>query len=412
MASPRSARAHVGRRASSCWPSATAGPQKPARVAPALFAGGRYVANPWHRPPHARRAGRVGVADRNRPDHGRRRPLARRTTAAGPRMLAVSRSRPGAAGHRPDQPRPCPHDFQLPAGHSDLDPAARPSSPSSPGSAPHGGDATDVVDSLRPVTQHDLGPARPRGAQLVPRTTCAATGRYNRHRMAPAVVGTARRACAQAGRCGSRGRRCSRWSRDGSGVVANLQRGGLSEQAALRPGRSTAPAPRTTSAALAPSRCARCWPPAPPCAGSARARLRGRPRRRGPRSRWGRRAPGIHTIGPLRKGSPLGVDGGAGDPPSGGGPGAAAAETAAGRAARRRVELALAARLTGLGRGLPEIVDLGRVAVLALREIAQISTGSSPRLRWSAPCPARPGPASPATARGRHRRSASSACRG
>jgi uncharacterized NAD(P)/FAD-binding protein YdhS len=200
--------------------------RQPARVAPVLFASGRYVANPWRTDPR-RIAGpdervllvgtgltmvdvALSLAHDERP----------------PRMLAVSRNGLGPRTHRPGQPRD-QQAFPLPAGHGDLATLLRGFFVELGRVGRYGGDASDVVDSLRPVAQTiwiRLGSEERRWFLANLRRQWE----VHRHRMAPAV-GARLQELQASGALAIEGAAVTALVPSGDGVLATLQRDGRSE---------------------------------------------------------------------------------------------------------------------------------------------------------------------------------------
>jgi uncharacterized NAD(P)/FAD-binding protein YdhS len=269
-----------------------------ARISTALRASRHYVADPWSADPR-RHAGRdervlligtgltmVDVA------------LSLHADGAGPRMLAVSRSGLHPRGHRPGQPRRL-LTFPLADGSGGMGALMRAFFGELGTAASLGGDITDVVDSIRPVTQQIWCTLDPEER----RWFLANVRRHwevNRHRMAPAVAARIE-ALRDSGALRIERAGVAELRRGGAGVLAVLERDGRTEEVEFdRVINCAGPEDdvrRIETTPLAPLLAAGTVRPDPLGLG-LEVGLDGRLI-----DAEGAAAPNLHAVGPLRKGS-------------------------------------------------------------------------------------------------------------
>jgi len=201
--------------------------RQPARLSPSLLRGESYVADPWGADP--RQLAKPGESvllvgtGLTMVDVA----LSLATGGRSPRMLAVSRSGLLPRGHRPGQPQDLPA-FPLPPGHSDLAVLLRAFFAELALIGRVGGDVTDVVDSMRPVTQRiwiRLSPEERRWFL----GNLRRQWEIHRHRMAPEVATRLEGMC-RAGVLRTEAAAVTALQPAGEGVLVTLQRGGGSEQ--------------------------------------------------------------------------------------------------------------------------------------------------------------------------------------
>lgn len=220
--------------------------------------------------------------------------------ADGPRMLAVSRTGLAPLGHRPGRPLEHPP-FPLPPGRADLGALMQAFFAELSRLGTDGGDACDVVDAMRPVTQSlwvGLAPAERRWFLEHLRRQWE----VRRHRMAPAVAERIERLRAS-GALRIEAAALTRLEPEPGGVRAELRRGGRLEWARFD---------RVVNCAGVEDDVRHCAAPLP--ALLAAGRVRPDPLRLGlatdldgtalPADGGGEEADGpIHVIGPLTKGA-------------------------------------------------------------------------------------------------------------
>jgi uncharacterized NAD(P)/FAD-binding protein YdhS len=269
-----------------------------ARISTALRASRHYVSDPWAADPreHAGPGQEVLLIGTGLTMVDLA--LSLHAGGAGPRMLAVSRSGLRPKGHRPGQPRRL-LTFPPADGRGGIGPLMQAFFGELGTAASLGGDVTDVVDSLRPVTQQIWSTLDPDERRYF-LTHLRRHWEVNRHRMAPDVHARIE-ALRASGALRMERAGVAELRREGAGIVAVLERDGVTEEVEFdRVINCAGPEDdvrRIDSAPLAPMLAAGTISPDPLGLGLD-ATLDG-----ALLDATGTPSPNLHAVGPLRKGS-------------------------------------------------------------------------------------------------------------